>query len=287
MKLCVTSGIIKRDETGSALPFGAVVNFAKQFGFEELDLNFDTADLACDDWRARLEEKLLRIQSAGMRVKYIHLPYDYPHAQQAEAWEVFAEATFRGIRAAKIAGADCAAIHPRTFPTANYDPDREYDNARTFLQPFCEYAHRENVQLAVEIMRGAGASAPARLRRFGTDTEQLIRLVDELDEGICWDTGHANISLQMQRRSLLKIGSRLKMVHINDNFAEDDIHLAPFLGRIDWQETMSALREIGYAGSLNLEVSCDRLPEALRPIYASFMAESGRQLIRWFESAKQ
>lgn len=76
----------------------------------------------------------------------------------------------------------------------------------------------------------------------------------------------------------------LKMVHINDNFAEDDVHLAPFLGRIDWQQTMKALKEIGYSGSMNLEVKCNALPMELRESYAAYMAASGRYLIRLFEN---
>ena len=74
------------------------------------------------------------------------------------------------------------------------------------------------------------------------------------------------------------------MVHINDNFAEDDVHLAPFLGRIDWQQTMKALKEIGYSGSMNLEVKCNALPMELRESYAAYMAASGRYLIRLFDN---
>ena len=182
-------------------------------------------------------------------------------------------------------GADCAAIHPRSFMKPDYDPDEEYVEAVRFLTPYCEAAHKHGVMLGIEIMRGAGASAPARIRRFGTDVDILIRLADEMDSGICWDTGHANISLQQQYKSILKIGTRLKMVHINDNFAEDDVHLAPFLGRIDWTQTMKGLKEIGYSGSMNLEVKCNALPMELRESYAAYMAASGRYLIRLFEKA--
>ena len=111
----------------------------------------------------------------------------------------------------------------------------------------------------------------------------LIRLVDELGQGICWDTGHGNISMQPQAKALRKIGRRLRLVHINDNFGEDDVHLAPFLGKINWQEVMKALGEIRYEGSLNLEVSCKNMPETMRKAYANCLAASGRRLITMFE----
>lgn len=266
------------------LPFEESVNLAKQAGFEEFDLGLSSRLLLEEDWEQRLEAMQEAIAYAGMHIRYVHTPYDYPRSREEEDWKRFELASMRCIEKVPELGADCAAIHPRSFMKPDYDADEEYAEAVRFLRPYVETAHRHSVVLGIEIMRGAGASAPARIRRFGTDTDVLIRLADELDAGICWDTGHANISLQQQYKSIHKIGKRLKMVHINDNFAEDDVHLAPFLGRIDWQQTMKALKEIGYSGSMNLEVKCNALPMELRESYAAYMAASGRYLIRLFEN---
>ena len=86
--------------------------------------------------------------------------------------------------------------------------------------------------------------------------------------------------------SLKLIGSRLKMVHLNDNWAEDDIHLAPFLGNVDWQDVVRGLKDIGYSGSLNLEVGCNRFADRLRPAYAAYMAESARTLLEMLADAQ-
>ena len=51
------------------------------------------------------------------------------------------------------------------------------------------------------------------------------------------------------------------------------------------EETMQALRDAEYAGSMNLEVKCNRLPPELRPSYAAYMAASGRYLIHLFDTA--
>ena len=285
MHLCVSSGINAALPDHTPLPFQASVDLARQAGFEEFDMGLSSRLMLREDWQAALaamEEAAVR---AGMRIRYVHIPFDYPRSGSDEDWARFSLATTRAIDQVAAWGADCAAIHPRCFMTPDYDADREYAEAVAFLRPFCEHAQRRGVTLGIEIMRGAGASAPARIRRFATDTDVLIRLADELGAGICWDTGHAHISLQEQGKSIRKVGSRLKMVHINDNFAEDDVHLAPFLGRIRWDEAIGALKEIGYAGSMNLEVNCNRLPEPLRAPYAAYMAASGRWLIDMFEKA--
>ena len=285
MKLCVSSGISAFLPDHTPLPLQSSIDLARQAGFEEFDWGMNCPMLLQENWQAQVEGMAEAIRSAGIHIRYLHTPYDYPHKGSAEDWERFSLAEMRAIDCAALLHVDCAAIHPRSFMRPDYDADEEYAQAVDFLRPFCDYAHARDVTLGIEIMRGAGASAPARLRRFGTDTDVLIALADAMDEKICWDTGHAHISLQNQKKSIHKVGHRLGMVHINDNFAEDDVHLAPFLGRVPWEETMQALRDVGYAGSMNLEVKCNRLPPELRPSYAAYMAASGRYLIHLFDTA--
>jgi len=285
MRLCVSSEICAVLPDRTPLPFQAGIDLAKWAGFEEFDFSLESRHLLDEGWEAALDARASAIARAGMRIRYAHIPFDYPRPGDEEGWKRFSLATLRAIDQAALWGVDCAAIHPRCFMKPDYDADREYADAVAFLEPFCGHARARGVTLGIEIMRGAGASAPARIRRFATDTDVLIRLADELGAGICWDTGHAHISLQEQGKSIRKVGSRLKMVHINDNFAEDDVHLAPFLGRINWDEVVQALRDIGYGGSMNLEVGCSRLPEPLRAPYAAYMAAAGRHLIDLFEKA--
>lgn len=275
MKLCVTSKIAR------ALPFNEAVRLAKEVGYEEFDFGFSYQMLIKDGWEAEIKSSIETMRDAGMRVKYAHLPYDYP-GNESE-WPAFFTATQRAVDAAVLMGAECAAIHPRCSMREDYDEDVEYANALEFLKPYCEYAHKKGLPLGIENMRGKGASAPARIRRFAMRTDEVISLAKELDEGVCWDTGHGNISLQNEYKSIKKIGSLLREVHINDNFAEDDIHIAPFLGKVDWTGVLKGLKEVDYKGSLNMEVTCGKLPANLIEPYAKYMAASGKELIRLFE----
>lgn len=280
MELCVSSGIYGKTAAGAVPDFVMNCELAKNAGFEALDFGLNTAALTGDGWEAAVDYKAETAAKYGLRIRYVHLPFGYPAADDTEGWEQFLTASKRGMELTKKLGADCAAIHPRTSMKADYDEDMERAAALEFLRPYSEYAHHVGVTLALENMRGAGMSAPAKIRRFATRTEDLIELADENDLGICWDTGHGNISMQDQLKSLRKIGSRLKMVHLNDNYAEDDIHLAPFLGNIRWDEVVRGLREIGYRGSLNLEVGCGRCPEEARPAYAAYMYRAAAKLDR-------
>ncbi len=279
MKMCVTTGILPQN-----VPFGQRLSFLKRAGFEEADFDINASMMLADGWMEAFCRNLEEAKEAGIRIRYAHLPFDYPNQNTAYGWDEFYTASCRAIDMAVLAGADCAAIHPRTAMKRDYCAEKEHDEALSFLRPYCDYARHAGLSLALENMRGPGRSADRTILRYCTETTDLIRLADELGIGICWDTGHANISAQTQRESLLLVGKRLKMVHVNDNWAEDDIHLAPFLGNIAWPEVMGALKEIGYRGSMNLEVGCRRLPEGMRGAYAGYMAESARTLIGMMEA---
>ena len=71
--------------------------------------------------------------------------------------------------------------------------------------------------------------------------EELCDVADTLGIGICWDFGHANISGVKQSKGLAYVGKRLKVLHVNDNFAGDDIHILPFTGNVDWRDAMHGL----------------------------------------------
>ena len=49
------------------------------------------------------------------------------------------------------------------------------------------------------------------------------------------------------------MGGRIKALHIHDNDGEDDEHLAPFTGSINWPAFCECMRNIGYSGDLSFE----------------------------------
>ena len=116
-------------------------------------------------------------------------------------------------------------------------------------------------------------------------TDELIAFVDGLGDdrvvGICWDTGHGNVTgnghnhmrganptladCGDQYKNLTKIGKRLRALHINDNNGLDDDHVMPGIGTIRWDEVIRALDDIGYAHSFTYEAHhavCRLRPEA-------------------------
>lgn len=87
--------------------------------------------------------------------------------------------------------------------------------------------------------------------------ENLSFLMDKYkDVTFCWDNGHENC--YTADLDFVKIyGERLSAIHINDNrgIMDADDHLLPFDGNIDFEVVAKKLFDIGYEGTLMLEVT--------------------------------
>ena len=60
---------------------------------------------------------------------------------------------------------------------------------------------------------------------------------------------------------------RIKILHLNNNFGNADVHTPLAIGGIDWHEVMGALSDIGFDGYWTTELSTPYdVPELLRSI---------------------
>jgi len=107
--------------------------------------------------------------------------------------------------------------------------------------------------------------------------------------GVCWDFGHANLNHPHQGDCIRALGSRIKAVHIHDNFGREDSHLPPFFGTVNWADCMQALARAGYAGVLDFEVKRIplHLPLAVRNAQWQYVHTAGEHLLALFAGARQ
>ena len=249
-------------------------------GFEALDLNLSRSSFFSGDWKRQLAEALKTAQKFGLSFLYAHVPYSYPADNDEQGWQFFNRSVFQAIEACAFAGVKYAAIHPHCFAVPNFDLQAAKAHSIEHLSPFIDKADNLGVCLAIENMRGPRAGEA--MHRYCSTAEELADLVDYFGgrAGACWDTGHANIAGLDQGAALKKLGSRLKMLHVNDNYGVDDEHIAPFTGTADWSVVMSALKDIKFEGSLNYEVGSRRMPHEIRPAFAQFLLQAGRELCK-------
>jgi sugar phosphate isomerase/epimerase len=257
-------------------------------GFEYMDANLWSLSgrgrpAGQDDWKEWAEATRAHADRIGIAFRQTHgqtlsgQQWDDPNYAEAEyVWAM----NYRCIEITKMLGAEWMVMHPTNLP---HDPLYSRSKAREanlkYLAPYIEAAKKAGIGIAVENMVDFGG----RRRRYcGGDPEELIELVQTIndpDVGMCIDTGHAHVSGIHVGEFIRMAGSRLKATHINDTNRDGDTHLPPFMGSINWADTMHALAEIGYTGDFSFEIGSQRFPAEFRPAWCSFVHSLGEQLL--------
>lgn len=224
----------------------------KCFDFNPSDYSHNESFYTDENWRENIKKIKEYADKIGVKFTQSHAfcfcmpePEDMDYQMR------------KSIEASSIAGVPWAVMHP--WVTGKKDKDEILaENIKRF-EPYVEYAKSLGVGIAIE-------NTPKRIYWFGEEikseaffgADDLIYIVDILNEkygnvGICWDTGHAFLSMKSQYDDIVKLGSRLKVLHIADNDSQYDDHTAPFMGYITWKEIITALEEIEYKGTFNFE----------------------------------
>lgn len=129
------------------------------------------------------------------------------------------------------------------------------------LKETCRKAKKYEITVTVENLP-AGC-----LCDLGTTVEDLLEIIKEVDEdnlGICFDSGHCNISGLDIYDEIIKAGKYLKETHFHDNVGRisdknqiNDMHQPVGIGNINWLKVISALNEIGYKNPVDFEISSE------------------------------
>lgn len=109
---------------------------------------------------------------------------------------------------------------------------------------------------------------------------------------VCMDTGHSNKSTRFPGNPpvgdvIRMLGDRIVVLHLNDNDTLSDQHKIPMTCTIDWADTFSALREIGYDGIYNMELAfgANHFGEDFAEEEAAFAVKVMRNILRTMPEA--
>jgi len=113
-----------------------------------------------------------------------------------------------------------------------------------------------------------------------------------LNLGFTWDTGHELVYEDGNIDLMEEFGDLIVGTHINDNFGRraaeyihpsDDIHIPPCCGKVDFERVVRLLKNIGYRGTITLELKQSRdhvLSERALPDMESYLADAHRRAAR-------
>lgn len=268
---------IPGDDIGQHIRNGIL--FHKKVGFDAADFPMRYLPFMGENWKKYMEATAEDAKKWDLPIPVCHLPFKTLRDPSPEELAAFQKSVFTGMDAAMILGVDHAVLHPNTvvLPVEEYDEVKQFAKTFDHLAPFADYAAKIGLSIAVENM--PFVSQNGAVHRFCGNAEELCKVADALSIGVCWDFGHGHISGLKQSDALKHIGSRLKVVHIHDNFGDEDAHIPPFVGTNDWCDSMQGLSAIGFEGLLNYEVGSARIPQQAKESFAGYLIRIANSLL--------
>ena len=136
----------------------------------------------------------------------------------------------------------------------------------------------EKLGQLVELVESSGRKLALEIlpKAFIGGIDGFLRLADQLETdslGLNFDTGHAWAAKENLYLIPAKLGRQILGTHLCDNYGNENLSLRPGMGSIDWKRLLAALKHIGYAGWLDLEIICE--PDEVRRKY-----DAGHKFIR-------
>lgn len=167
------------------------------------------------------------------------------------------------------------------------DPQTEWDLNIARYSALIPAAKKYGVTILLENMftsnRGRIYSA------ICSDITMACRYIDTLNEiagekifAFCLDTGHLLLLGKDIKNAMVELGHRIEAFHVHDNDGLNDQHLAPYMGRLDWNRFVEGLKAIGFDGTMSFETfnvwNC--VDHELCPSVLRLIAETGRMFVK-------
>lgn len=111
----------------------------------------------------------------------------------------------------------------------------------------------------MEIVEGAGLryAMEAHPYRHVSSAASMLRLADHVPTpalGMNFDPSHMFPCGDMPQLAIRELGARVFHCHFSDNDALTNAHWRPGSGKIDWRAVLEALRDVGFNGTISIEL---------------------------------
>ena len=279
MKIGITSGAVAH--LGDAR-----YEKLQECGFDAIDLNMmnrTRPSYTCtqDELPALVAAEKALAEKSGISFGQTHGPWEYPPKDSTvEERDTLLRDMRRGVQVTALLGCQYMVVHPLT-PFGTREPEgvgeQTFEINVAFWRALMPTAKKYGVTVCLENMpfHHYSHSHPA-------DILKIIRAVDDPYFAMCLDTGHVNvfpepdIYVEMQ---LIK--DALRVVHIHGNDGQNDQHLLPYFGKLDWKAFGRAWRDIGFEGVFSFECKPPlALPDGLYEKALSLMPEMAREIVK-------
>ena len=234
------------------------------------------------------------LESSGLYPHTIHAPFrsiNLASFDEAERKESVAQVA-AAMRFHAEVGGRTIVVHPSGSPTSPDEPLYTKENvgaatesAHRSISELVRVGEETGVRMALEnLVAKVGFAA----RPLETMQELRSFMADLPAEyvGICHDIGHTRLR-KLDVASETRIASeRLYALHIQDGSSDEDDHLPPGHGVIDFDSFGQALTDIGFDGAWTLEVLATNHPGTVEDVAIELAAIRDRWVAEGIRNAK-
>ena len=210
------------------------INAIKKAGFKNVFIQWYNKE-----WNPTQEVQLKYIREKGLNVIFAHLGYKNINDLwlENEVGDKLVEGYKNDIKICKENNIPMVVMHL----TSKSEAPKYNETGLKRLKEIVDYAQELNIKVAFENTKIKGY------------LDYVIENIDNENVGICFDSGHYHVHFN-DDLDFPKFKDRIFAVHLHDNDQSDDLHLMPFEGTLDWEETIKNLKECNYDGPVTLEL---------------------------------
>ena len=277
------------------------IRILAEVGFDAYD--FSMFDTESDEYllnRRDYEKEALRLkrisEENNIECNQSHAPFPTYLQNNKEYNDRIFSLLVRSIEITGLLGGKVVVIHPAVFPGHKIGENPLcFETNMELYNSLLPYARDCNVKIAVENMfnwyEGDDTASPATCstpEEFSAYLDALWTL--DADHFVaCLDIGHSemkNSGGESAAKMIRTLGhDKLKALHIHDNNLVRDVHTLPFTQKINWDEVMTALKDIQYDGDFTFEADnfIKQFPGELAKHALKLKLEVGRYFIKKYD----
>ena len=248
MKLATTTG----DFASYTSDQNKAMEYIKKAGFEYIDYNFgmdysNKSGVYSADCKKYIDNIKRTADKLGVRFIQAHSPMGKPLSDDGEE---FLRDTIRCIEASGELGIKNIVVHSGYLPYLT--KEETFQKNKEFYMKLLPVAEKYSVNILTENFNKMHKENVYWIDN-APDLLELIEYVDHPLFHAVWDAGHGNMQEMPQDESLRILGKHVYGLHVQDNYGDKDIHIAPFFGSLNLDSLMHGLKEINYQGYFTFE----------------------------------
>ncbi len=252
MKLSTSTGDLLR-ETGST---DKAIEWIAKSSFRHINVELgEDGEIMHDygeSWKAYISGIKASLEKSGVDGVLAH---SVSYRRRNGGYEEIVECAKRDVRACHTLGIPDCVVHPFS---ADLPMKELYRLNQRFYSDIIDGTKDANVRVLTE--NGGDSEPTVAFMTNGADIREFVDSVGRERLGVCWDVSHGNLNRPPrndQYRNVCALGSKLRALHVSDNFGPGHYHHHnfPLAGVINFDSLICALMDIGYKGVFNFEAS--------------------------------